>query len=105
MGATGLETAGYTKSLYPDKKVACCQRGKVIMPAFPGIHEMAMTQMKEIGVELMLETGFDESMRADWDIVLDCRGFKYLGPQGYMQGSFAECLDKKTGQIFVNNHG
>ena len=27
-----------------------------------------------------------------------------MGPQIYLQGKLAECVDKKTGQIFVNVH-
>ena len=42
-------------------------------------------------------------MAANWDVVIPCSGFEYPGPKIFFQGALAECIDKKTGQIFVNN--
>ena len=41
-GATGLESAGWLKDKYPSKKIAVCQRGKVLFPNFPGAHDVAL---------------------------------------------------------------
>jgi len=41
-GATGLESAGWLKDKYPSKKIACCQRGKVLFPNYPGAHDVVL---------------------------------------------------------------
>ena len=41
----------------------------------------------------------------DYSLVIDCMGFKYIGPKHFMQGPLAQCLDKKSGQILVNSFG
>ena len=41
-GPTGLESAGWLKDKYPSKKIAVCQRGKVLFPNYPGAHDVAL---------------------------------------------------------------
>lgn len=66
---------------------------------------MVVEGLKTAGVEALPETPYNEELAAKYDYVIDCRGFKFLGPRKYMTGPLAECLDKKTGQIFINNKG
>ena len=40
-----------------------------------------------------------------FEYIVDCRGFKYLGPKDFMQGPMAECVEPKTGQIMVDIKG
>lgn len=40
-----------------------------------------------------------------YEYIVDCRGFKYLGPKDFLQGSMAECVEPKTGQIMVDIKG
>jgi hypothetical protein len=56
-------------------------------------------------VEIITGKGFDGNDKMGFDCVVDCRGFKYLGPSEYMQNNMAECVDKKTGQIWVDLFG
>lgn len=81
-GSTGVETAGYLKEMKKDKKVGLCQRNTLLLPEFQGAHDIAERQLKALGVELMLGQAYnpDEEQFKAWDVVLDCRGFKYLGP-------------------------
>jgi len=53
--------------------------------------------LKAVGVEALTETPYTDEMASNYDYVIDCRGFKFLGPAKYMTGPLAECLDKKTG--------
>ena len=105
-GATGVETACYLKETYPEKKVSICQRGAKFLPQLgDAAHPLVEAGLKTAGVEALPETPYTEELAANYDYVIDCRGFKFLGPAKYMTGPLAECLDKKTGQIFVNNKG
>lgn len=101
-GSTGIETACYLKETYPDKRIAICQRGKEVLPALSGAHQLAVGLLEQVGVELLLETPFNEEMRNEWQFVLDCRGNRFNGPANFMKDELANCLDKKTGQILVN---
>jgi hypothetical protein len=104
-GPTGLESAGYLKEFYPEKKIGICQRGAKLLPVFEGAHEMISGIFKKLGVEVHTGTSFSEDNKMGYEFILDCRGFKYLGPTEYMQGSMAECIDKKSGQIWVDSKG
>jgi len=35
--------------------------------------------------------------KLDYDCVLDCRGYNFLGPKKYMTGELANCLDTNKG--------
>jgi pyruvate/2-oxoglutarate dehydrogenase complex dihydrolipoamide dehydrogenase (E3) component len=96
-GPTGLETAAYLKEFYPDKKVGICQRGPKLMPAFENAHGILTRIFKKIGVEVHTGKEYDGNDKMGYDFVLDCRGFRYLGPSEFMQGDMAQCVDKKTG--------
>lgn len=54
----------------------------------------------------MLNTDFSNELRSEleYDLVFDCTGFKFEGPKKYMQGEMAECVDKESGQIYVNEY-
>lgn len=94
--------AGYTKELYPDKTVGICHKGDVILSDLPGCHDTAKQQLTELGIEIYHNTPYNEDLKKDWDVVIDCTGMRFLGPQMYLKGKLAECIDKKSGQILVN---
>ena len=105
-GATGVETACYLKELQPEKKVSICQRGAKFLPQLgDAAHPLVAEGLKKVGVEALTSTPYNEELAANYDYVIDCRGFNFLGPRKYMTGVLAECLDKKTGQIFINSKG
>ena len=104
-GPTGLETAGYLKEFYPDKVVGICQRGPKLLPAFGNAHDILMESFKKIGVEVHLGKGFSDDDKMGYDYIVDCRGFKYLGPKDFLQGPLADCVEPKTGQIMVDIKG
>lgn len=58
-------------------------------------------------MQLHLETNYEDGcpISQHYDYVLDCRGFKYTGPQNYMHAELSNCIDKMTGQVFVNKYG
>jgi thioredoxin reductase len=104
-GPTGLETAAYLKEYYPEKRVGICQRGPKLLPLFEGAHAKLEAVFKKMDVEVHTETAFSEDNKMGFEYILDCRGFKYLGPSEFMQGAMSECVDKKSGQIWVDNKG
>jgi len=85
-------------------------RGKTILPSFRGAHVLAVQILNKMKINIHFETpysdGTDVKIPASEEVykcIIDCRGFKYLGPSKYMTGDLAQCLDKKSGQILVNN--
>ena len=98
-GPTGVQTASFIKEKYPTKKVAICQRGEKLLPKIPGAHDIAHRILNQIGVQLYLETNYESGcpISLQYDYILDCRGFKYSGPQQYMQAEMEQCLDRMTG--------
>lgn len=106
-GPTGIESASYLKESFPNKRVALCQRGKVLLRDFPDGHDKVMDELKKIGVEVMLETPYTPGSNLDkeFEFVLDCRGSKFAGPAKFLTGKYSECIDKKSGQILVNSYG
>ena len=104
-GPTGLETAGYLKEYYPDKRVGICQRGQKLLPAFDNAHDILMAELKKLNIEVFTGKGFSEDDKMGFEYIVDCRGFKYLGPKDFMQGPMAECVEPKTGQIMVDSKG
>jgi len=56
-----------------------------------------------MGITLHLNTDFQGDAKAlGYDMALDCRGYKFSGPQKYMQGDMARHVSEKSGQIVVN---
>lgn len=104
-GATGLETAGYLKEFYPDKKIGICQRGPKLLPAFDNAHDILTAELKKLGIEVFTNKGYSDDDKMGFEYIVDCRGFKYLGPKDFMQGPMAECVEPKTGQIMVDIKG
>lgn len=96
-GSTGLEVAGYTKELYPEKTVGICHKGDVILSDLPGCHDTAKQILTELDIEIYHNTPFSEELRSQWDVVIDCKGMLFLGPQMYLKDKLAECIDKRTG--------
>ena len=74
------------------------------MPDIDGAHDILVAGLKKLGVVYHHDTAFKEGegVAAEYEIHLDCRGFKFNGPRKYMQDEMAECVDPKTGQIWVN---
>ena len=103
-GPTSLEVAGYLKESFPDKEVAVCCRGQTILAKYPGAHAAAIKILGKVGVTVLTGHPYKDGKVGgkDFDYILDCSGFKFTGPQKYMQGELANCLCKKTGQIMVN---
>lgn len=85
-GANGVETASWLKENWPDKKVGICQRGNTMMPEIEGAHDILLKCLTEIGVTYHNDTSFKEGegIAAEYEAIIDCRGFKYLGPKKYM---------------------
>ena len=104
-GPTGLETAGYLKEFYPDKKIGICQRGPKLLPAFDNAHDILTAELKKLGIEVFTSKGYSDDDKMGFEYIVDCRGFKYLGPKDFMQGPMAECVEPKTGQIMVDIKG
>ena len=105
-GATGCESACYIKDTWPKKKVGICQRGNVMMPDIEGAHDIIKDYMKKIDVVYHHDSSFKEGegVAAEYEAHVDCRGFRYDGPRKFMQGDLAQCVDGKTGQIWVNEY-
>jgi pyruvate/2-oxoglutarate dehydrogenase complex dihydrolipoamide dehydrogenase (E3) component len=103
-GATGIESACYLKEAWPEKTVGICQRGNVMMPDIDGAHPYIVEYMKELDVIYHHDTPFveGEGVALTYESHIDCRGFKFNGPRGYLKDDMAECVDGKTGQIWVN---
>lgn len=98
-GANGTETACYLKEFWPDKKVGICQRGKTMMPEVDGAHDVILKCLQELDVIYHSDTPFKEGegIASEYEAIIDCRGFRYLGPRKYLQGEMSECIDGKTG--------
>jgi len=64
-----------------------------------GAHEAVIDK---VAFKVHLETAFDgeNTLKAlDYEMELDCRGYKFLGPPNYMTGDLAQCLAPDTNQI------
>jgi NADH dehydrogenase FAD-containing subunit len=96
-GPTGLETAGYLKEFYPDKRVGICQRGPKLLPQFANAHDILVKEFEKLKIEVFTGKGFSEDDKMGFEYIVDCRGFKYLGPKDFLQGPLAECVEPKTG--------
>jgi NADH dehydrogenase FAD-containing subunit len=96
-GPTGLETASYLKEYYPNKRIGICQRGQKLLPAFPNAHSVLMESFKKLDIKVITGKAFSEDDKMGYEYIVDCRGFKYLGPKDFMQGPMAECVEPKTG--------
>lgn len=96
-GSTGLEVAGYTKELYPDKTVGICHKGDVILSDLPGCHDAAKEILTELGIEIYHNTPYNDEVKKSWDVIIDCKGMLFLGPRMYLHGPLAECIDRRTG--------
>jgi NADH dehydrogenase FAD-containing subunit len=85
-GPTGLETAGYIKETYPEKRVAVCLRGEKLMPSYFKAHNVVEKVLKQADIEILYNTPYseDSTLNSEFQLVLDCRGFKYSAP--YMTG-------------------
>jgi thioredoxin reductase len=110
-GAVGIESATYIKEAYGQTKtVGVCLRGNVLLAQLQGAHAMADKMLKEMDVKVHYGVNYQEGQKLEipgsqYDCILDCRGFKYVGPSQYLQGDLAACVDKLTGQILVNDCG
>ena len=114
-GATGCETAAYIKEAHPKKTVGIALRERTLLPKLNGAHPIAETILKkQMKIQLHYNTTYEEGnedkkIKTDggdaFEVVIDCRGFKYLGPGVYLKDDLAQCIDKKTGQILVNRWG
>jgi len=60
--------------------------------------------VNKLGVVYHHDTPFKdgEGIANDYEVHIDCRGFKFNGPKNFMTSEMAECVDTKTGQIWVN---
>lgn len=81
--------AGYTKELYPDKTVGICHKGDKILAGLPDCHEMATKMLTELGIEIHHNTPLTDELKTKWDVVIDCAGFRYLGPSMFLKNSLA----------------
>lgn len=61
--------------------------------------------LKELKIEVHLGVTYSDDNKLGYDYALQCSGFSYLGPREFMQDSISECVDKKTGQIWVDLQG
>jgi hypothetical protein len=67
--------------------------------------------LTKVGVDIHFETPYTEGQDINcvdgtpYEVIVDCRGYKFMGPSFYMQDDFSSCLDKKSGQIMVNSKG
>ena len=105
-GTTGVETASYLKETWPDKKIGVCQRGSVMVPEIPGAHAIIDDILKKVGVHYHPNSDYKSEgggIGDEYEIHVDCRGFKVLGPSKFLQQNMSDCIDPKTGQIWVNN--
>lgn len=84
-GATGCESACYMKEAWPDKKIGICQRGDKLMPDIKGAHYIILAEMKRLDITFH-KSGFTEGegLALEYDMHLDCRGFRFNGPKKYM---------------------
>jgi NADH dehydrogenase FAD-containing subunit len=108
-GPTGIETSTWMKECYPDKKVGIAMRGKILLAGLNNAHPLAEAALKQIGVNIHPGTNYSTGTKIltpdssdPYALYIDCRGFKFLGPAKYMQETISDCVDKKSGQILVN---
>lgn len=99
-GTTGIEAAVWLKEAHPDKEVAICQRGDTLLPTIPGAHEIAKQQFEDAGVKVLTGVTYsdDAPIAQQYDYKLDCRGFKYTGPNKFMtETGLRNCVEPTTG--------
>lgn len=58
-----------------------------------------------MNIEVFTNKGYSEDDKMGFDYVVDCRGYKWLGPKDFFKGFMAECVEPKTGQIMVDIKG
>ena len=88
-----------------NKKLGIIVRGPRLLPQMPHrASEIAEDYLKSQGIFIYLNTEYnDKSMEElGYELSIDCTGMKYPGPRQFMQGELADCLNPRTGQIFVN---
>ena len=86
---------------YPDKQVAMCLRGNTLLKDLPGAHPICKSIFDKQGIDVHFGTGYSKEQEdqiltkagSPYDLVIDCRGFKYLGPEKYLQDGLAACID------------
>ena len=61
-GATGCEAAGYLAEHQCPKgvRIGLCHRSDKLIPAFAGAHERVFPYLKKLGVEMHLNTAFND---------------------------------------------
>ena len=66
------------------------------MPDIPGAHKHVEEYMvNKLGVKYHHDTGFKEGegIANDYEVHIDCRGFKFNGPKNFMTAEMSECVD------------
>lgn len=72
-----------------------------------GAHEIATRELEEIGVKVLTGVSYsdDAPIAQEYDAKVDCRGFKFTGPNKFMtEDSIRGCVEPTTGQIMVDAH-
>ena len=82
------------------------------MSAQNGAHALIEPVLKKLGVECHYGQTWaqegDEIKTAAGDVyevIVDCRGYKFTAPAKFMTGPLSECVDKAKGQIQVDING
>jgi len=81
-------------------------RGKRLLKQCPiKAHELAEVALKKLGINIHYGCPMDPSKDSqpipggtgNYVKVIDCVGFKFVGPKHFMTGDLAACLDKRSG--------
>ncbi len=55
---TGIESSAWAKEKYPNKKIGICQRGKLLLPAINGAHQLVNNILTKLDIKVHLETPY-----------------------------------------------
>ena len=82
------------------------------MSSQAGAHKLLEPVLNKIGVEIHYGQTYaqegDEIKSAsgeNYEVIIDCRGYKFTSPAKFMTGPLAECVDKAKGQIQIDING
>eukprot|EP00347_Sterkiella_histriomuscorum_P009521 403340890 len=89
------------------KKLGIITRNPRLLPSMP--HQAstaAEAHLKREGVFVYLNSEYTSQLKQemDYDYVINCVGNRFDANKQFMKGDLADCLDKHTSQIYVNEY-
>ena len=96
-GANGVEYIGQLLSTFGNnsKKLGILTRGPRLLPNLVSrASELAELYLRRQGAFVYLNTDFNDDIKRelDYELVVDCTGYKFPGPRDFMRGELTSCL-------------